>query len=93
MNAYQKTLHTPKVLDTTISFLKQTHLLFKIFIEEGQRIKSTVNRFHCGIHALMNTATSGKWEKENNVITQNRSSLGMSTVFKEGGGAPGDMQL
>ena len=50
--------------------------------EEKKKEMETLNRFHCGLHALVNTASSAEetiWEKDNNVTTTNWWVIGSIT--------------
>ena len=77
--------------------------------EAQQENLSSLNRFHCGLHSLVNAATAAedtikRWEKENTVTSPNWTHRGASITMghikamcnlfhKDGGGAPGEIQL
>ena len=77
--------------------------------EDQRKALLHVNKFHCGLHALANAATSceetlRQHEKENNIISSGFKFRSESNTysfikamcnlfFKDGGGCPGDIQI
>ena len=77
--------------------------------EEQKEHITTVHKFHCALHALANMATVCEdsiknWEKVKSVTSGNFGSRGQSATYlfiksmcnlfhKDGGGAPGEIQL